>query len=100
MRLEGIFWKPRGQKKPSWELVRKHEFAELKTANSRLRAWKGFSGSYADRKNPSWELVRKHEFAELKTAKSCLRAWKGFSGSYADRKNLPGNWCVNKSLRN
>ncbi len=64
MRLEGIFWKLCGQK------------------------------------NPSWELVRKQEFAELKTAKSCLRAWKGFSGSYADRKNLPGNWCVNKSLRN
>ncbi len=64
MRLEGIFWELCGQKKPSWELVRKQEFAELKTANSRLRAW------------------------------------KGFSGSHADRKNLPGNWCVNTSLRN
>ena len=28
--------------------MRKQEFAELKTAKSRLRAWKGFSGSYAD----------------------------------------------------
>ncbi len=75
MRLEGIFWKPRGQKKPSWELVRKHEFAELKTANSCLRAWKGFSGSYADRKNLPGELVRKQEFAELKIGGKIYAIW-------------------------
>ncbi len=80
--------------------MRKQEFAELKTAKSCLRAWKGFSGSHADRKNLPGELVRKHDFAELKTANSRLRAWKGFSGSYADRKNPSVEWCVNTSLRN
>lgn len=39
MRLEGIFWKPRGQKKPSWELVRKHEFAELKIGGKIYAIW-------------------------------------------------------------